>query len=276
MSDPTPLILAVAPNGARKTKADHPALPIAPGEIAEDARACRDAGAAMLHLHVRDAAGGHSLDVELYRAAIDAVRKAVGPDFIVQVTSEAVGRYDRHAQMAMVRALKPEAVSLALRELAPDDADVGDFAAFLAWMRGEAIAPQIILYDAADTRRLRRLCEEGALPIERPSVLFVLGRYSRDLQSAPADMLPFLNAAEGWEAVWSVCAFGARETACALTAAGLGGHARVGFENNTALPDGAQAPSNAALIGEVAAGAARMGRRPAGPSEARAILGMPT
>lgn len=274
MSARTPLILAVAPNGARKTKADHPALPMNPDEIAADARACRDAGAAMIHLHVRDADGAHSLDVDLYRAAIAAVRAQVGPDFIVQVTSEAVGRYDRHAQMAMVRALAPEAVSLALRELVPEDDALDDFAAFLAWLRARAIAPQFILYDAADAARLRRLAEGGRLPIERPSLLFVLGRYSPGQTSAPRDMLAFLPVLDGWDAVWSVCAFGPLETACALTAAGLGGHARVGFENNMSLPDGTTAPTNAALIGEVAAGAARMGRRPASPAEARAILGM--
>ena len=73
-----PLILTVAPNGASKTKADHPALPMTSEEIAACAAACAEAGAAMIHLHVRDRQGGHTLDVGTYRAAIKAVRQAVG------------------------------------------------------------------------------------------------------------------------------------------------------------------------------------------------------
>ena len=82
-----PLVVAVAPNGARKSQQDHPALPITPEEIAREAAACAEAGAAMLHLHVRDAQGRHSLDVEAYRTAIAAVRRAVGQRMILQVTT---------------------------------------------------------------------------------------------------------------------------------------------------------------------------------------------
>ncbi|MHA1599614.1 MAG: 3-keto-5-aminohexanoate cleavage protein, partial [Alphaproteobacteria bacterium] len=94
-----PLILTVAPNGARRGHADHPALPITPDEIGRCAAACADAGAAMIHLHVRDRDGGHSLDADAYRAAIDAVRREAGERIIVQVTSEAVGIYEPAEQM---------------------------------------------------------------------------------------------------------------------------------------------------------------------------------
>lgn len=63
-----PLVIAVAPNGARKTKKDHPALPIEPRELAIEAASCIEKGAAMIHLHVRDASGGHSLDAGGYQA----------------------------------------------------------------------------------------------------------------------------------------------------------------------------------------------------------------
>ena len=120
--DRSPLIIAVAPNGARKTKADHPALPITPEELAETAARCLDAGASMIHLHVRDDDQKHSLDVSAYRAAIAAIRARVGGELIIQVTTEAVGIYTPAQQMAMVQELEPEAVSLAVRELCPDDA----------------------------------------------------------------------------------------------------------------------------------------------------------
>ena len=90
----TPLLVMVAPNGARRTKADHPHLPITPADIAAEAGRCRDAGATIFHLHVRDQNDAHSLDPDRYRAAIDAVRAAVGESLVIQVTTEAVGRYD--------------------------------------------------------------------------------------------------------------------------------------------------------------------------------------
>src|SRR5205807_8648567 len=82
-----PLIVTVAPNGAYKQRGDHPALPLTARELADTARRCLAAGAAMMHLHVRDAQGRHSLDVETYREALAAVRGAVGDEMVLQVTS---------------------------------------------------------------------------------------------------------------------------------------------------------------------------------------------
>lgn len=266
-----PVILAVAPNGARKTKAHHPALPITPEEIARTAAACRDAGAAMIHLHVRDRDGRHSLDADAYRAAIAAVHAAVGRDLVVQVTSEAVGVYAPEQQMRMVRELRPEAVSLAVREIVPDRAAEPAAADFLAWLAAERILPQYILYSAEDLARFDELVARGVVPGERLLVLFVLGRYTRDQTSHPRDLMPFLNA-NSRDHLWSVCAFGPRETACAVAAAALGGHARVGFENNLHLPDGGLAPDNAALVAAVVRGLEAIGRRPAGAGEAREMM----
>ena len=97
------VVIGVAPNGARKTRRDHPALPITPQELADFAAACREAGASMLHLHVRNADGGHSLAASDYRPAVEAVRRAVGRSLVLQLTSEAVGIYVPEQQAAMVR-----------------------------------------------------------------------------------------------------------------------------------------------------------------------------
>ena len=270
-ADWAPLILAVAPNGARKTAADHPALPVTPEEIAATGAACLEAGAAMIHLHVRDREGRHTLDVEAYRAAISALNAAVGRRLIVQVTSEAVGLYSPAQQMAMVRALKPEAVSLAVREIVPDAAAEGAAADFLAWLSGAGILPQYILFSDEDVRRFDDLVGRGVIPGERHCVLFVLGRYTKNQESMPADLLPFLAANTAGN-LWSLCAFGRREAACAVAAAALGGHARVGFENNLYLPDGRLAPDNAALIAGVAESARAMGRELADADQARALM----
>ena len=137
----TPLVVMVAPNGARRTKADHANLPITPAEIAREAALCADAGATVLHVHVRDRDGRHSLDAGHYRATLRAVRETLGERIVVQITTEAVGRYRPAEQMDMVRELYPEAVSLALAELIPDDDAIDDAAAFLDWLRQERIAP---------------------------------------------------------------------------------------------------------------------------------------
>ena len=266
-----PLVLAVAPNGARKTAEDHPALPIRPDEIARTAAACLEAGAAMIHLHVRDREGGHTLDVGAYRAAIEAVRAAVGSRMVIQVTSEAVGIYHPLEQMAMVRELKPEAVSLAVREIVPYPAVEPDAAEFLAWLRRERILPQYILYSEADLRQLDQLIDRGLVPDEGYSVLFVLGRYAEGQKSEPADLLPLLSANVRGHP-WALCAFGALEAACAVFGAALGGHARVGFENNLHMPDGSLAPDNAALVATVAAGVAAIGRPLADADQARDLL----
>ena len=273
MSTHTPMMIAVAPNGARKQKADHTALPITPMELAETAVQCRDAGACMIHLHVRDKQGGHSLDVDAYWAAIAAVRTAVGDDLIIQVTTEAVGIYSIDQQIAMVQQLKPEAVSLAMRELCPTVEDESKGARFFAWLAKERVAAQYILYSAADIARFDDLRRRGVIPVEQVSVLYVLGRYTEGGASSALELLPMLAAADT-EVIWSVCAFGASEAACMLVAAGLGGHARVGFENNMQLINGHKAPHNGALVCQVADNVINMQRSVASVSEARLILGM--
>lgn len=276
MDGAAPLIVAVAPNGARKTKSDHPALPMTADDIGRVAADCAEAGAAMIHLHVRADDGTHSLDADRYRAAIAAVRREAGSDMIVQVTSEAVGIYSVDAQHAMVRDVKPEAVSLAIRELCPSANEETAFAELTGWMANEGVAPQYILYDAADVVRFADLKRRGLVTGDEPFVLFVLGRYSKGQTSEPSDLLAFLRAAESeaLDGPWAMCAFGPKEAACGLTAAGLGGHCRVGFENNLALANGGVAPDNAALVAQIADNAVLAGRRLASASDARSILGM--
>ncbi len=265
-----PVLIAVAPNGARRGKADHAALPITPAELAATAKAAADAGAAMIHLHVRDEQGRHSLAAAHYRPALEAVAEAVGERLIVQATSEAAGVYQPAEQRAHMRALKPAAMSLALREIVPPG-DEAEGARFLEWAAGSDILPQIILYEPAEVTRLAELIEAGVVPWRNPPVLFVLGRYTPGQKSQPADLLPFL-AANQPQFPWMVCAFGAQEGAAGLAAALLGGQVRLGFENNMLLPDGSAAPDNAALIARLAAGLALQGRRPATATEARRLF----
>ncbi len=243
------VMLMVAPNGARRTKADHPGLPLTPDELAAEARACMDAGAAAIHLHVRDGEGRHSLEPADYLPAIAAVREAA-PEMVVQITTEAVGRYGPAEQMACVRAVVPEAASLALRELAPDDEKetLERLRGFLRWMQVMDISPQFILYAPEEVERFLRLRSDGVIAFERPFLLFVLGRHSAEGTSVPEELDPFVEALVDASAEWAVCAFGPQEAEIARHAARLGGHARIGFENNDRLPDGSVAESNAELV----------------------------
>jgi 3-keto-5-aminohexanoate cleavage enzyme len=243
-----PTAIAVAPNGGRKVKADHPAVPLTAAELAVVAARCRDAGASMIHAHVRTADGQHLLDAEAYKDAIAAIRGAVGQELVIQITSEALGQYSPAQQRAVVRDVRPEAVSLALRELVPDASEEADFADLLGWMKAENVTPQIILYEAAEAVRLAELRRRGLVPFTHLPVLYVLGRYTAGQVSAPSDLLPFLDSTAPVFEHWSLCAFGAQETACVTAGALLCGHARVGFENNEWLPDGSRAHGNEDLV----------------------------
>ncbi len=254
-----PLIITSAPNGAYKQLADHPQVPLTAQSLAHTAKACLDAGASMLHLHIRDAQGGHSLDVQGYKDALLVVKAAVGNEMVLQVTSEAAKVYQAPAQIAMVRALRPEAVSVGLREV--DQPAIGEagLAEFFSWLAREKVMTQVILYDVADLKRWQDLRARGVVPDAPWFLLFVLGRYSAGQTSNPTDLVPFVHAHNGLEP-WAVCAFGATEHACVIAAAALGGHARVGFENNLLLKNGQVARDNAALVEQAAQSARSLGR----------------
>jgi len=87
------VIIAVAPNGARKTKEDHENIPLTSLELAQSAKDCINAGASMIHLHVRNSDYSHSLSTELYKQAIDEINQH---DIFIQVTSESVDMYSAH------------------------------------------------------------------------------------------------------------------------------------------------------------------------------------
>ncbi len=263
--------MAVAPNGARKNRDDHPNLPITIKEIVRTAAECREAGACMLHLHIRDTNGKHTLDPEIYKSAIDTIQKETAHDLLIQVTSEAVSMYSPAEQMAAIRAVKPEAVSLALREFIPQPTQEKTAAEFFNWLHRENVIAQYILFTPEELSWYASLQARGIIPPKQHPLLFVLGRYATNQQSQPTELIPFVNQTNS-SSPWMVCAFGASESACAMTAAALGGHARVGFENNLLLSNGRVADNNAQLVDQVRHGAEVIGRPLANADEAREIF----
>ncbi|OUR77870.1 hypothetical protein A9Q83_10185 [Alphaproteobacteria bacterium 46_93_T64] len=265
-----PLIVTVAPNGARKTKKDHDRLPITPEELAVEAHTCMMAGASMIHLHVRGDKDEHSLDVGRYREAMAAINDKCGDALLIQATTEAVGMYSAYQQMAMVRDLVPPSASLAIRELVPDGGERAATAFFHELAELE-ILPHYILYSDEDVKRFNDLRKRGVIPDTKAFLLFVLGRYTENQTSHPRDILPFLRATDNRDA-WSVCAFGPLEHAAASAAIALGGHVRVGFENNMFLKDGSLARSNADLITQISQVSAVVGRPVGGATDIKNIV----
>ncbi|WP_068312114.1 3-keto-5-aminohexanoate cleavage protein [Polycladidibacter hongkongensis] len=253
MSESLPRILMSAPNGARRGKADHAALPVSIAETVECAAQVRAAGADALHAHVRDANGEHVLDAGLYGELLQELSQQQ-KDLVVQITTEAVGRYTPQQQAELVQAVMPRAVSVALREMLPEggDADVGK--RFYAFAKEAGIALQHILYAPEDFARLQHLQATGQLPANYGSHLYVLGRYAKDQQSDPADLVGFLHqrSVQADAPAFMTCAFGTMETASIAATMAVGGHGRIGFENSLWNGDGERARDNAQRIAEVA------------------------
>ncbi len=239
--------VTVAPTGARRTSADHPQLPITIDEIAVCARLCQAAGAQRIHLHVRDDTGAHSLDCGRYREATAAVR-AAAPGMAIQLTTEAAGRFGVAAQLAVIEGLRPGEASVSIRETMRDRA----LAARLYAAAAEAgTNVQHILYDLQDIALLRRAQAAGIVPDTSGGFLLVLGRYQPPRDAQAGDLAPLLAALQPGAAGWSACAFGRSEHACLIRAAAMGGHLRVGFENNVCRPDGTLARDNAENVARI-------------------------
>ncbi|WP_373356237.1 3-keto-5-aminohexanoate cleavage protein [Pseudoroseicyclus sp. CXY001] len=242
--------LMVAPNGARRGKADHPALPVTIPEIVETARAAQASGADGIHAHARDADGRHSLDPVLCRELLAALGEAV-PGMHLQLTSEAAGRYAPAEQIAAMQAIRPASLSVALREVSPATPEGVDF---YRWCAAEGLFVQHILYapqELAALGELLRLLPEPATP---PAVIYVLGAYAPARDGTPAELGGFLKSAAllPQKLDWMVCAFGRTERDCLAAALTQGGKVRVGFENNIHRPDGALAGSNDEQVARIA------------------------
>lgn len=236
--------IMVALNGARRQKQDHPALPLSTQEIAQHAAACHREGAGALHLHVRDAEGGHSLDAGRYREAIAAVQAEV-PTMAIQITTESAGRYSPNDQLACLKVLRPVAASISVRELAraPEIA-----ANAYAICRETGTQVQHILYDDSCVAQLRQWYQAGVVPGDMRDAIFVLGKYAPPVFAKPQDLQVFLTGTADMNLNWSLCAFGRAERTCLLAGIAAGGNVRIGFENNIETPESTLLIDNAASV----------------------------
>lgn len=243
--------LMVAPNGARRTHADHPALPVTVTETVATAIACFNAGADGIHAHVRDADAKHLLDAGLYKELIAELAQQA-PNLLVQITTEAVGLYTAAQQRQLVADVRPQRVSVSLTEMLSDD-NTAAARDFYHSCRQAGTGVQHILYAPEDIIKLEQLIDQQVIPADDLQLLFVLGRYSENQQSQPADLLPFLAQFKQSTLVadWGLCAFGQGETDCLVAAERAGGKMRIGFENSLWHSDGRLAKDNAERVTEL-------------------------
>ncbi len=239
--------LMVAPTGARRSKADHPGLPVTPENVPPRARPAMPQGRGAVHLHVRDAAGLHSLDPTLYRDATARLRAAAGPDLVIQITTEAVGRYTPAQQIDTVRAVEPEAVSIAVKNSCPIRA------------RNRRLQPLCVGPGPADRRSAHHLHRRRTRPDARsrrtrrhPGASPFRHLPARAVRAAgqesdPAELVPLLarlrdsGSADRFD--WWVCAFGRAETPSLVAAAALGGHCRSASRTASFTPTAASPPA---------------------------------
>ena len=250
---PSPLLIMAAPNGARKTKDDHPNLPITIEDVISEAAACHRAGAAMLHAHVRDDNARHSLDTGRYRELLSEMKNRL-PDMLCQITTEQAGVFSPQEQARCLRETRADYASVAIREITGDQSEkaIGFGAEVLAEASAAGTKLQYILYSLDDLALLQQLHKKEMLPDAAIDVLYVLGRYDPNQRSHPDELDPFITADRSFIRNWMVCAFGPMEYDVMVKVAAHGGQARIGFENNLWLKDGSLAESTAMLVSQLA------------------------
>ena len=244
----------VAPNGARRDQSHHPAIPLTDDELIDTVKACKLAGADGAHLHIRNGDGTHTIDAMRYRNLLDKLEPQVS-DMYLQVTSESAGIYDAPQQQDMMRTLKPQYVSVALREMVRKPENWHAASTFYAWAAANDVQIQHIVYSPQELQQLLNAIEKGSIPGHAHLLQFVLGSYDGTQISEPGQVDGFARLLEtpphGHTFDWMLCAFGKEETSCLVATINAGGKARIGFENSLHHADGSVAKSNADRVEEL-------------------------
>lgn len=271
-----PCIIAVAITGSVPRKKDNPALPVTVAEQIESTHAAYEAGASLVHVHVRNDDETPSSDPEKFAAFQDGIRRHC-PDIILQFSTGGRGRA-LEARGAMLH-LKPDMASLATGSVNFPTIvyeNPPDFVRTLAGtMRDLGIKPEIEVFDLAMLTNTRMLLDEGLI-LPPPHVQFVFG--VKHALPPREDILDFelsLMREILPGATWTAAGIGRDQFAVARWALARGGHVRTGLEDNIRLDRHTLAPSNAALVRRTAELAAEAGRPVADAATARRILGLP-
>lgn len=289
----TKTIINCAITGGGDSVKQNPAVPVTPEQIANESIAAARAGAGIVHLHVRDPATGKaSMELSLYREVVERIRDS-GVDVIINLTTGAGARFfpsadnPQHAgpgstittpefRVQHVTALKPEICSLdvATLNLGPNamvnvPAHIAKMAALV---QAEGVMPELEVFELGHIRLARHMLDKGEIT-GTPLFQLCLGVP----WGAPADaetMLAMRNALPPGSH-WAAFGIGKSQFPCVALAAAMGGHVRVGLEDNLYLGHRELAPGNASLVERAVKIIESIGGATATPAEARAILGLP-
>ncbi len=270
-----PVVITVAITGAVPKKADNPAVPVTPSQQVESTHEAFEAGAALVHIHVRNPDESPGSDPELYGRVQEGVRKHC-PGMIVQFSTGGRGR-DQSLRGAMLH-LRPDMASLATGSVNfPTQIyeNPPDFVEGLArTMLENDIKPEVEVFDLAMLYNAANLVKKGLLK-DPPHVQFVMG--IPNAMPARRTIFDFLRS-EIREvmprATWVAAGVGRHQWEVNQWCLETGGHVRTGLEDNLRIEPDRLAASNAELVKKVVQACERFGRRPATPAEARQILGL--
>jgi 3-keto-5-aminohexanoate cleavage enzyme len=269
------VILTAAITGSRIMRDKTPHIPITPEEITQSAIECWQAGAAMVHIHVRDPKTGlGSQDVSLFRQVVEPLREKT--DVLLCLTTSGIpGRNLPTDERLAPLVLKPELASLDAGSINLGGDVFLNPPSFLdkaaKKMKQEAIKPELEIFDMGMIVTCLRMRDQGML--EDPlHFQLVLGTP----WGAPATPKSLLHL---WEhipsnATWSVIGIGRSHLPVSMMALIMGGHIRVGMEDNIYYESGVLATSNAQFVERIVRIAREYGRDVASPDEARKILGL--
>lgn len=267
-------IITAAVMGAELTRDDTPHLPLTPEEIAEEAKAAEEAGASIIHLHARDEQGNPSQKAEHYRAIIKEMDKR-GVSAIIQVSTGGAADMEAEERMDALR-VNPEMASLDCGTINFGDEifvnTLSMMRQFAREMQERGVMPELECFETGHIQNALQLDKEGLLS-EHLHFDFVMGVPGGIPASARS--LLFLLEQLPEAATWTVAGIGRYELPLAYHALALGGHVRVGLEDNIYYEKGVLAESNAQLVARIRRLAEELGRDAASPEEAREMLGLP-
>jgi 3-keto-5-aminohexanoate cleavage enzyme len=271
------LIITCAPVGAEVMKADNPAVPYGPREIAEASLAAVAAGASMVHLHARDEQGTPSQDPALFRDIFARIRAEANPILQLStggaVTATTAERLAPLDDPACVSALEMASFTCGTVNFGNEVfMNSPEFLLALARKLKETdIKPEVEVFEPGMIANAMRLAKQGELshPLHFDFVLGVPGAMPGGLRQLQflVDSLPPL-------CTWCVAGVGSQQLPMATMAIVMGGHVRVGLEDNLFYRKGELAESNAQLVARIVRLAKELGREVATPDEAREILGL--
>jgi uncharacterized protein (DUF849 family) len=287
------VIISCAVTGSITRPDQHPGLPITPAQIADAAIEAAGAGAAIAHIHVRDPkTGAPAMELGLYREVVERIR-ASGVDLIVNLTTGPGGRFlpseddPRVAapgttlmapdkRIAHVVALRPEICSLDLNTMWFGTSVVintpKSVSAMAEAAKAAGVKPEVEVFDSGDIHLANKLLDAGVLP--RPPFFQIVLGAGNGFASTP-ETLVYAKSLLPPDAVWAAMGIGAMEFPIVAQACLLGGHVRVGLEDNLYMSKGVLAPSNAALVERAARIVELIGKSVASTAEAREILSLP-